>query len=186
MLPSTTQKHSQRLSENKKMLQHFQRRRKNKSSWPEFPLKWQKDSKMGPRSHSKDASSRSNTLSKYLPGKNAKYKKRSKILCTLQNTKNLPGKWCKKLFGTLPKRPHGLQIRLWTPSESKVSVEHPSGSQKDKFFLAGTAMEEAMDTPKSSPRASRRTQKIYSAECVPAGTIFFRFSTSDERFSEDN
>ena len=107
-------------------------------------------------------------------------------LCTLQNTKNLPGKRCKKLFGTLQKRSHGLQIRLRTPSESKVSVEHPSGSQKDQFFLAGPAMEEAMDTPKWCPRGSRTTQKsMLHGECVLA-QFFVGFGPPHKRFSEGN
>ena len=107
-------------------------------------------------------------------------------LCTLQNTKNLLRKWCKKLFGTLPKRPHSLQNRLRTPSESKISVEHFSSSQKNQFFLAGPLMGEAINIRKSSPRAPRRTQKsILQSVCLLA-QFFFRFSTSDERFSEDN
>ena len=69
--------------------------------------------------------------------------------------KNSLGNDAKGCLGPSQKRANGLQIGLQTPSESKVAVEHPSGSQKDHFFLAGPPMEEATDTPKSSSRASR-------------------------------
>ena len=100
--------------------------------------------------------------------------------------KNSLGKEAKGCSGLSQKRPNGFQICLQTPSESKVALEHPSGSKKANFFLAGPPMEEAIDTPESSPRASRTSQKsILHGVCLLA-QFFVRFGTSDDRFSEGN
>ena len=76
-----------------------------------------------------------------------------------QKQKNSLRKQAKECSGPPQKRANGLQIACQTPSESKAVLEHPSGLQKEHYFLAGPPMGEAIDTPKWFPRVSRTTQK---------------------------
>ena len=80
------------------------------------------------------------------------------------------------------KHPNGFQIGVQRASESTVALEHPSGNQKDHFFLAGPPMEEATDTPKSSPRASRSIQKSILHGLYLVAPFFVRFGASEAKF----